>query len=426
MQPFDFSTLPNGVKVLLAPMEGVESVGIGVFVGTGSRFETPDINGISHFLEHMVFKGTKKYPTHADTSRLEGLGAIQNAWTDVDATAYWCKIPADRWVEALDLVADLALTPQIPEKDLEIERGVILEEINRKEDRPDELVSELMQGLIYPDNPLGMTILGRPEVIKQVSRNDFLSYHKRHYVSGNFTVVIAGKIANIQNLKSNIQEIFGKLEKKSGQEIVKVGGQSGSRWKVKRKDLANQAHVELAWPGVNNADDRRFAIAVLNSYLGQGLSSRLFIELREKQGLCYAVSSGANYLKDVGTVGVSAGLNIEKLERAIDGIMKEIQRLKDTKIQSDELEKSKEKIRGPMIFAMENPIRVMEYYARQALDRPEEILTPTQVIKKILAVTAEDIQAVAQQFYTKENLNLAVVGPVEESRIAKIVEDVNL
>ena len=156
---FEFYTLRNGVRVVLVPMSGVESVAVGVYVKTGSRYETPGNNGISHFLEHMVFKGTKKFPTHKDTSYLEGLGAIQNAWTDVGATAYWCKLPADRWREGLEMVKELALYPLIPEADLEIERGVILEEINRHNDRPEELAGELLMETMYGENPLAMTVL---------------------------------------------------------------------------------------------------------------------------------------------------------------------------------------------------------------------------------------------------------------------------
>src|SRR3989344_1077224 len=167
---FQFYKLRNGVRVVLVPMEGVESTAVGVFVETGSRYETAKINGISHFLEHMVFKGTKKFPTHRDTSYLEGLGAIQNAWTDVDATCYWTKIPADHCDKGLELMADLALTPTIPEKDLEIERGVILEEINRRDDRPDEMVGEVLMKQMFAPNGLGMTTLGEPEVIKSLKR----------------------------------------------------------------------------------------------------------------------------------------------------------------------------------------------------------------------------------------------------------------
>ena len=191
---FEFYRLDNGVRVVLVPMDGVESVAVGVYVQTGSRYEDKKINGISHFLEHMVFKGTKNYPTHEDTSRLEGMGAIQNAWTDIDATAYYCKIPADRWQKALDLIKDLVLYPMIPEKDLEIERGVILEEINRLEDRPDELSGELLLQTAFPGNTLGMRVIGRAEVIRNIRREDFLDYHRTQYVAGRVAIVIAGKI----------------------------------------------------------------------------------------------------------------------------------------------------------------------------------------------------------------------------------------
>src|SRR3989344_2302447 len=174
---FDFYTLRNGVRVMLVPMEGVQSTAVGVYTGTGSRYESPQINGISHFLEHMAFKGTKKFPTHKDTSYLEGLGAIQNAWTDVDATSFWCKIPSDKWREGLELVKELVLYPTIPVGDLEIERGVVLEEINWKEDRPDEIAGEVLMELMFAGNSLGLTTLGRPEVIKKVTREDFLAYH---------------------------------------------------------------------------------------------------------------------------------------------------------------------------------------------------------------------------------------------------------
>src|SRR3989344_1510272 len=180
---YEFYRLDNGVRVVLVPMLGVESIAVGCFVETGSRYETVENNGISHFLEHMAFKGTKKFPTHKDTSFLEGLGAIQNAWTDVDATCYYCKIPADHWEAGLELAKELALFPTIPNKDLEIERGVILEEIRRRDDLPDELSGEVLQEMMFPGNPLGMTILGNPEVIKAVSRGDFTAYHSSQYVS---------------------------------------------------------------------------------------------------------------------------------------------------------------------------------------------------------------------------------------------------
>lgn len=424
---YEFYKLDNGVRVVLVPMAGVESIGVGVYVQTGSRYETPKINGISHFLEHMVFKGTKNYPTHTDTSRLEGLGAIQNAWTDVDATAYWCKIPADRWVEALDLIKDLALNPTIPEKDLEIERGVILEEINRREDRPDEISAETLTELMYSPNALGMTILGRPEVIKGVSRQDFLQYHSQQYVAGRLVVVMAGKLDKLPETRKQITEYFGKLPKAPGRDYEKIDySQSKPKIKVYKKDLAAQAHIQFAVPGLTNSDPRRFALTLLTTYLGQGLSSRLFIELREKQGLCYAVSADDTRWSDTGVWSVYAGLAVDKLEEAVMGIVRELQRVKVTKLTEEELVQAKEKVRGPLLFSAENPINVMNYYAKQALDRPEEILTYDQVINRLIQIDSKEILQVANDLFATERLNLAVVGPVEDERVQKISKRVKI
>ncbi len=421
---FEFYRLENGTRVVLVPMEGVQSMAVGVYVATGSRFETPKINGISHFLEHMVFKGTNKFPTHTDTSFLEGLGAIQNAWTDVDATAYWCKVPADKWREALDLMKELALYPTLPEKDLEIERGVILEEINRREDRPDEMVSEELYKLMFDKNPLGMTVLGEPEVIKNVSRQDFVDYHTRQYVTENLVVAVAGKMEDGgANVKKVIEEWFGTLPKKSGQDLVRVDmQQKGAKTLVTKKELAQQAHVEVAFPGLTVADPDRFALSVLTSYLGHGLSSRLFIELREKRGLCYAVQASDEKYEDTGIWGVYAGLNIAKLEDAVEAILTETYRLKKEVLPAGEVEKAKEKLRGPLLFSMENPINQMNFYAKQVMDRPEEILSYEEATKRLMAVDAESIRNVAVRLFKKELLNIAVVGPVDDKRAQQLVE----
>lgn len=419
---FEFYRLKNGVRVVLVPMEGVKSVGVGVYVGTGSRYETVKNNGVSHFLEHMVFKGTKKFPTHTDTSYLEGLGAIQNAWTDVDATAYWSKVPGDRWHEGLELVKELALNPLIPEKDLEIERGVILEEMNRREDRPDEIVSEELYNLMFGSNPLGMTVLGDPEVIKTISRNDFLDYHSKQYTASNLVVVVAGAIKDSRiKIQESIEGWFGAMPALNAASFEKVTQiQNDSRVRIKQKDLAQQAHIEIAVPGITINDPRRFALGALTSYLGQGLSSRLFIELREKRGLCYAVSAADEKYPDTGLWGVYAGLNVGKLEDAVAAIVGEIKRLKEVKLSKEEVEKAKEKLRGPMLFSMENPINQMNFFAKQALDKPDEMLTYEQVEQELMKVDAEMIQNVAQSLFRTQLLNIAVVGPVEEKMADKL------
>jgi predicted Zn-dependent peptidase len=419
---FDFYRLKNGVRVMLVPMEGVQSIGVGVYVQTGSRYETERINGLSHFLEHMAFKGTKKFPTHTDTSYLEGLGAIQNAWTDVDATAYWAKIPADKWREGLEVTKELALYPTIPEKDLEIERGVILEEINRRDDRPDEIVSEELQKMMYPGNPLGMMVLGRPEVIKSVTRKDFLDYHDRQYVASRLVIVLAGRFkVQDSKIKDQIEEWFGELGRAEGREFEKIDDrQKRSEVRIVKKKLAAQAHIELGVRGVNDSDERRFALAVLTSYLGQGLSSRLFTELREKRGLCYAVQASSQSLQDVGIWSVYAGVALPKMEAAIAAIWEEMKRMREMKLTTKELGMAKEKLRGPMLFAMENPISQMEWYARQALDKPDHLMSYDDVLNRLMLIDADQIQQMAKELFVPEKANLAVVGPVEESKKEKL------
>lgn len=413
---FDFYKLKNGVRVVLAPMDGVKSVAAGVYAATGSRYETSEINGLSHFLEHMAFKGTKKFPTQKETSYLEGLGAIQNAWTSVDGTAYWCKIPADRWREGLEMAKELALYPTIPEKELEIERGVILEEIHRRDDRPDEQSAEELQKLMFPGNGLGMTTLGDENVIKRVKRQDFLDYHDKQYVAGRLVVAIAGNIKNeIPAIKEQIEEWLGSLPAEKGEDFVPVNnGQTEPALKLFHKEKAAQAHLQIGFRGTTIADPRRFASEVLVSYLGHGMSSRLFNEVREKRGLCYQIMADEDRLPDTGIWSVYAGLNYSKLKEAIKAIMEELARAKSEKISEKELAESKEKLRGSMIFMMENPIHQMEFFARQAMEKPDEILTYEQVIDRLMQINAQEIQKVAEDIFVRHNINLAVVGPTKE------------
>jgi predicted Zn-dependent peptidase len=421
---FDYYKLDNGVRVVLVPMSGVESVAVGVYVETGSRYESVKNNGVSHFLEHMVFKGTKKFPTPKDTSKLEGLGAIQNAWTDVDATAFWCKITADRWKEGLEVVKELALYPTIPAKDLEIERGVILEEINRQEDRPDELSAEVLMDLMFPGNGLGLKTLGTSETIKKMKREDFMEYHASQYVAGRVVVAIAGKITNNKlQITKQIEEWFGGLPKGRGEDFKKVVfKQAKPKIKVYEKDTAAQIHIHLGVPGLTVTDPRRFALDVLTAYLGHGLSSRLFVELREKRGLCYTVMADDSKYTDTGEWSVYAGLNIKKAEEALKAIEEEISRLKRVSLTEQELIEAKEKNRGPILFQAENPINVMNFYAKQVLDRPEEVITYDTLIDRLMEIDSKEVMQIAKDLMVTDKLNLAIVGPVGNFRQNKLVK----
>lgn len=415
MKKFTFYKLSNGVRVVEVPMQGVKSVALGVFSTVGSRYESAEDNGISHFLEHLVFKGTKKYPTTADTSSLEALGAIQNAWTDVDATSYWCKIPSDQFHRGIDLVSDLALNPLVPPKDLEIEKGVILEEMNRRNDQPDQLVWEEFQAQMFADHPLGRSILGLPKVIKSATRDQILKYHTKHYTSDSLIVVVAGDLPG--DTKATIKKLFGHLPKKAwvGPEGFKTKALKKMHFVKRPKD--NQVNLVLGGYAATVYDTDRYIQNILLTVLGSGMSSRLFSELREKRGLCYSVSASDEKYPDVGVWTVYAGVATDKLKSALIGIKEQLQNLVDKPISEAELKSAKQRLKGMIIFSQEDPRRQMEYYASQVIDRDQEIYDYDQNLAKLMGVTAKQVQDYAAKIFRADNHYLTVLGPVTEKML---------
>ena len=333
----DFFRLSNGVRVVLVPMPGVESVAIGTFVGAGSRNETNDQAGISHFIEHLAFKGTTKYPTQLHTSYLEGLGAVQNAVTSLDYTSYFCKIPADKWAEGFDVVADLTLAPLFPEAEIQPEKKVIIEEIKWSEDHPDDLIGDVLQRCLYGTHPLGHQVAGTAETVTGLTREKLLEYHQDQYSAGNLVVAVAGKIPDVHKLKLAIEDRFGSLVAKAAptpqgfQDL-----QSLPRVEVEIKPQLNQTFIALAVRGLAVDSPKRFALGVLNAYLGRGATSRFYQEIREKRGLCYSISSGDSRLRDTGYWGVFAGLNSQKLSEAVEAILEEMHKVKTNLIPEEE------------------------------------------------------------------------------------------
>lgn len=415
MANFNFYRLSNGVRVVLVPMSGVESVAIGVYATVGSRYETAENAGTSHFLEHLVFKGTRKYPTPAATSSLESLGAMQNAWTDVDATAYYCKIPADHFEAGLDLISDLVLNPLIPKKDLEIEKGVILEEINRRQDQPDELVWEKFHNQMFSDHPLGRSILGTPAVISASTSEKVLKFHADHYTSDSLIVVIAGKIPS--GHKEIIENLFGNLPKGNNTKSQEFINKSGKKINLVKRPKDNQIHLVLGGYAVNAFDMDRYTQNILMTVLGSGMSSRLFLELREKWGLCYAVSAGEEKYADTGYWSVYAGVATDKLRSAILGIKQELEKLVKTPVSEAELSSAKQRLRGRIIFSQEDPMRQMEYYVAQVITRDDQVFDYQENLKRLMAVTAKQVQQHAAKIFAKDNQYLTVLGPIEDKML---------
>lgn len=413
MSKHKITTLKNGLRLITVPMPQMESVTVMVGVGAGSRYEARRVNGLFHFIEHMAFKGTKKRPsTLAIASEIDGVGGEFNAFTDKEFTGYYIKLASKHNKLAFDILSDMLTNSLFKPQEIEKEKGVIIEEINMYEDTPVRRVWEVFTRLLYGDNPMGWDIAGEKGSIRQIKRKDFLNYVGRLYYPENMVVVVAGKVEEkmVKNLTENF---FGSL-RKSGQKVTKgiKIKQSQPRLKLIGK-TTEQAHFCLGVPGYDLADKRRWALGVLAVILGGGMSSRLFLKIRERKGLAYYVDCSPDFFTDSGFLVARAGVRLKKIDEAIKIILEEFANLASKKVSPKELAKAKEFIKGGLILALEDSKNVANRYAAQLI-LEKQIRTPKQTLKLIDKVTMEDIQRVAKDIFKPKNLNLAVIGPYEE------------
>ena len=383
-----------------------------VLVEAGSKYENKEINGISHFLEHMCFKGTKKRPSAlAISSEMESLGAVYNAFTGNEATGYFAKVGADKIDNALDIISDMYINPLFEEKEIEKEKGVIIEEINMYEDLPMRKVHENLTELVYGDQPAGWPIAGKKEGVLAINRERLINYRKNHYVPGATTIVVAGDFNEKQMLKK-IEKVFGVIPKslKSGKnKVTEVQSKPMVSLETKKSD---QTHLVLGFRSFDTFDKRRYILGVLCDILGGGMSSRLFQKVREELGAAYYVNCGNSAYTDHGLLAISAGVDNTKVEIVIKAILGEINKIKKTEISKAELDKSKNHIIGRLMIGLETSDAVAEFYGDQEIFK-EKILTPEQLIKKIKSVSAKDIKKVANDIFKNSGLNLALIGPFE-------------
>lgn len=412
--------LSNSLRILTVPMPQVASVTVLIMVGAGSRYEEKNINGISHFLEHMAFKGTKKRPNAlAISSLIDGIGGEFNAFTSKDHTGYFIKAASKHLPLLIDVLSDMLLHSKFDPEEIEKERGVIIEEINMFEDTPMRKISDLYENLLYGDTKLGRDIAGRKEVIRSVKRDDFLSYTDRFYGPGNTLVTIAGGIKEISNL---IEKYLGDWKKK---EIVKPDvmpdGQKEPQLLLKFKDT-QQAHLCLGVRSYHLTHPKRYALAVLTAILGGGMSSRLFIQVREKRGLAYYVRSSNEEYTDVGNFVTQAGVDVKRIDDAIKVMLDEFGKIAAEKVTEEEMVKAKEFLKGRFILDLEDSKSVAALFATTEI-LEGRVRTPEEIMRKIDQVTIDEIQKVAFDIFRKETLNLAIIGPYkEEERFKKLLK----
>ena len=421
MLDFKVTDFNNGLKLITAPLANTKAVTILFLISVGSRYEEASQNGISHFLEHLFFKGTNKRPTTLDIAKtLDGVGASYNAFTGEEHTGFYVRSASEHFDLALDVLYDLLYNSKFDEAEIEKEKGVIYEEINMYQDMPQSYIVDVAKKLFYGDQSLGRPIVGQKELIKKFQRKDFLTYRDEFYSSSNIVVAVAGGNGHLWQEK--ISKFFENLPAKKKNLFPKAIEKQEKPATAVFHKKTDQAHMILGFRSIPRIDGRRPILKVLNNLMGENMSSRLFIELREKRGLAYYISSEMADYQDAGVFGAAAGADILRIEETIKVILDEFQKLKTQKVSSEELIRAKENLKGKLYLGLEESFSVADFLATQQLFW-EKIEDTEDLIKKYEKITAEDIQKFAQEFFVSKNLNLAIIGPFkEEEKFQKIIE----
>jgi len=407
--------LDNSMRVITVPMKDNPTVTVLVMVEAGSKFENKEINGLSHFLEHMCFKGTTKRPGMTDIAlELDGVGSHYNAFTSQEMTGYYAKADYRHLDKILDVVSDLYLNPLFPEKEIEKEKGVIVEEINMYEDLPQRKVWDIFGELLYGDQPAGWSVAGTKENVKKMTKKDFVDYRNKFYVSGATTIVVAGNFDEQKTLE-DVNKIFGGIKKeKKGSKIKTIEEQIKPAIKIHMKDT-DQTHLVLGVRTFDVFDKRGKILQVLTGVLSGGMSARLFKKMRDEMGICYYVRATDEGASDCGTLAVSAGVDNKRVKEAISALLGELKRLKTEIVSPEELNKVKQYLSGSMYLSLESSDSLAEFFGGQEImNRP--IKTADEVRQEIESVTAEDVQKLAQEIFVDKGLNLALIGRFADTK----------
>lgn len=419
---FRKTILKNGLRIITIPQETSQAVTVLVLVGTGSKYEKKEINGISHFLEHMFFKGTKKRKNlQAVSETLDRVGGIYNAFTSEEYTGYFAKVAVPHFDLALDWVSDIFLNSTLPEKEIEKERGVIIEEINMYYDMPMSYVQILWSKLLYGDQPAGWPVAGTKESVTKISRHDLMNYLKSQYVASKTLICLSGKFEEFSAIEK-IKKYFSKIGLKKPREKSKVLERQIKPNLILENRKTDQAHLCLGVRGYNLFHPQKYALEILATILGGMFSSRLSLIIRGELGIAYYISTNAESHSDSGFLVTSAGIDNKNVEKAISVILGEYKKISQKKVGKDELKKAKDNIKGKMALILETSDAQASFYGLQELLK-REILTPEEIYKKIDKITENDILKVAKDIFQPQKLNLALIGPFKEKeRFQKILK----
>jgi predicted Zn-dependent peptidase len=400
-------TLPNGLVILTEPMEHVRSVSAGIWLRSGSRREPAEVNGLSHFIEHMVFKGTHRRTAEDIAREVDSIGGMLDAFTSKEMVCFNTRVLDEHLPKAFDVLSDMLLDPKFAPEDIDRERSVILEEIRMTQDNPEDLVHELFTQNFWNPHALGRPILGTPETVSAFDRSTLESWFRRWYAPNNVVITAAGRLEHARFVDL-VAERFAKLQR-----APELGSDSVPRpaphITLRKKNELEQVHICIGVAALPMSDRRRFAVSVLNNVLGGGMSSRLFQNIRERQGLAYAIFSELNAYKDAGMLSVYAGTSIDTAPKVIGSILQEFRRLKDDLLTPEELRRSKDHLKGSTLLALESTGQRMNSLARYHLYFNRHF-TPEELIAMLESVTPEEVCEVAREFFQPERIAASVVG----------------
>jgi predicted Zn-dependent peptidase len=418
---WDISELSNGLRIVTTPLATAQSVGISLFIGAGSRAEARGSQGLAHFLEHMIFKGSERRPTAmAIAEAVEGAGGVLNAYTTKEITCFWNHLPFEKLDLAMDVLADMVLHPLLDAKEMERERSVVQQEIRRNRDQPGVWVSELLSQAFFGDQPLGWSTAGNEETVATIQRQHFLDYMDAWYVPANTVMSVAGNV-NHQEVVALASRHFQDRPARSSPSFLPLDSDLPTQRVAVDSRPISQANLAMALPSFARKDPDRYALMIFNSLLGRGMSSRLFKEVRERRGLAYSVGSSVSRYFDTGVLVISAGVALQNLNEAVRVIVDELRKLVDEPVGEEEMTKVRDYSVGSFRLSLETPMALGQRGGELLLTM-DEIEPIESVVEKLRAITADDVMRVARRIVQPDKLVLAVVGPdVEHEELAELL-----
>lgn len=421
------SKLKNGINLITIPVKGTKAITVLALFPVGSRYETKKISGASHFVEHLMFKGTEKRPTSLDISReLDAVGADYNAFTNKDYTGYYIRVRSTQLKLAFDLLSDMLFHSSFDKEEIEKEKGVIVEELHMYEDNPTMAVDMMFDRLMFGDTPLGWDIGGSPQSVKSVTRDELYQYYRQVYRPDNMVLAVAGDV-DTKKIKK-LMPYFSDKKDNGIKAKIRKNNFKKNTWSKSKIPLAkrvevgtrkvDQMHMIMGYPGICITDKNKYTLAVLLNILGGSMSSRLFVEVREKRGLAYMVRAGAGAFRDVGIVQIQAGLDPARFKEAVKVIKEELTKISTEFVSDKELREAKTNLAGRTTLAMEDYSAQAEMYAKQFWFYTK-ISTPEESIRKIRKVTKEQVKNLAKNLFKDDQMRLSVIGPLKKEQIIK-------